>query len=98
MTVIRMRRLLVVAAGTTGALLAVAGPAGAVTTAPHPAPLCGALNMLEASPLYPYAVSTGMATAMTADTVHGSGANGNAGMFGAVAASSDAQSTSCTGG
>jgi hypothetical protein len=99
MTVIRMSRLLVVTAGAAVALMIATGTAGATTGSSSPAPLCGAFNMVEASPtFYANAVSGGMDIAMTVDTLHGNGANGNAGMFGAVATSSQAHSPSCTGG
>jgi hypothetical protein len=61
----------------TVALIAV--PAAAA--GPFPAPLCGAFNMVKASPsFYDYAVSDGMDTAMT-----GLVQQGVDGMFGAVA-------------
>lgn len=88
----RMSRAVIVAAGACAALSFTALPAGAAT---HPAPLCGALNMIEASPSFygPSAVSDGMDIAMSRDN-----ANGNNGMFGAVAASSTAASPGCTSG
>jgi hypothetical protein len=77
-------RALVVSAGACAALSFAVVPAGAAT---HGAPLCGALNMIEASPSYygTNAVSDGMDIAMTRDNNAG-----NLGMFGAVAASSAA--------
>jgi hypothetical protein len=84
-------------AGGGAAIAAGIVPAQAATGGPHPAPLCGALNMVESSPsYYQYAVSEGMDIAMTIDAAHGSGANGNTGMFLAVAQSSQASSPSCS--
>lgn len=85
----RMSRAMIVATGACAALSFTALPAGAAT---HPAPLCGALNMIEASPSYygANAVSDGMDIAMSRDN-----ARGNTGMFGAVAASSSASAPAC---
>jgi hypothetical protein len=60
----RMSRVVLVATGACAALSFTALPAGAAT---HPAPLCGAFNMIEASPSYygSNAVSDGMDIAMS---------------------------------
>lgn len=72
-----------------GAVIATAVPAQAnpVPGAPHPAPtLCGALNMVEASPsFYQYAVSDGMDVAMT--RIHDVAPNAYQNMFMAVGVS-----------
>lgn len=90
MTSRRTVRALVIAVGTCVAVPLASTGAGAAT---HPAPLCGAFNMVEASPLYygSDAVSGGMDIAMSRDTL-----SGNNGMLGAVAASSTASSPGCT--
>lgn len=101
MSVVRMRRFLVVAGSAAVALTTVAVPAGAATGGSHPAPLCAAYNMTIAiSPDdptwgsafgYQYAVSDGMGQAMTVNN-----ANGNNGMVTAVMAGfAHAQSPSC---
>jgi hypothetical protein len=81
----------------------IAAPASA--DAPHPAPLCGALNMIEASPAFygDNAVSDGMDIAMSnlsrdgVTSGHGQSINGYDNMFQAVAVSSGAQSPRCQG-
>jgi hypothetical protein len=88
------RRLL---AGGGVAIAAGIVPAQAVTGGPYPAPLSGALNMVESSPsYYQYSVSDGMDIAMTIDAADGNGPNDNTGMFLAVAQSSQASSPSCS--
>jgi hypothetical protein len=79
---------MIVATGACAALSFTALPAEA---APHPH-LCGAFNMVEASPTFygANAVSDGMDIAMSRDN-----ARGNTGMFGAVAASSSASAPAC---
>lgn len=71
-----------------GAVIATAVPAQANPTpgAPHPAPLCGALNMVHSSPaFYPdYAVSNGMDIAMNRIWDSGQGRHGWYNMFHAV--------------
>lgn len=80
--------------------------APAFAGAPHPAPLCGALNMIESSPSFygDNAVSDGMDIAMgnlSADggvtSTNGQSINGWNNMFQAVAVSSGAQAPGCTG-
>ena len=98
MTRTTFTRLSLVATMTAAPLAFLAGPAAA--SGPHPAPLCGALNMIEASPSFygTNAVSDGMDVAMNGLLVHGQGVNGWSNMFDAVAVSgSNAQSPSCTG-
>jgi hypothetical protein len=88
-----LTRISLVLAMTAAPVAFLAAPATAAGL--HPAPLCGALNMIEASPSYygSNAVSDGMDVAMNIDN-----ANGNAGMFNAVGVhSSGAQSPGCTG-
>lgn len=71
----------------------------AAAAGPHPAPLCGALNMIEASPSFygAHAVSDGMDIAMGGLLDHGQGINGWNNMFNAVAVSgANAQSPGCT--
>jgi hypothetical protein len=89
--------LLLAVGGATIAASAVPAQANPVPDAPHPAPLCGALNMAESSPsFYPYAVSDGMDIAMNTIYVVGQGINGWNNMFLAVANSSQASSPSCS--
>lgn len=95
-----MAKVSVAMAMTAAPIAALAAPASA-----DPAPLCGALNMVEASPsFYPGAVSDGMDIAMGnlspdmgATSTHGQSINGWNNMFLAVDVSSGAQSPSCTG-
>jgi hypothetical protein len=82
MTRITTAKKVLMVMAMTGATLA--GSAGIASAGPGPAPgtgVIGGCNML----LDP----TMMTVPMVKDTLHGNGANGNAGMFGAVAASGD---------
>jgi hypothetical protein len=70
-----MKRLLAVISVSAVVAVAALGGTASASTGPTPNGWCGALNMLQAG--------AGMDNAMSRDN-----ANGNAGMFGAVAASS----------
>jgi hypothetical protein len=91
-------RISLAVAMTAAPVAFLAAPAAA--GGPHPAPLCGALNMIESSPSFygPNAVSDGMDIAMNGLLVHGQGVNGWNNMFDAVAVSgANAQAPGCTG-
>lgn len=90
--------LLLTIGGAALTVGAVPANADTVPGAPHPAPLCAALNMVQSSPsFYPYAVSDGMDIAMTTISVSGQGINGWNNMFLAVTSSTgSAQSPACT--
>jgi hypothetical protein len=105
MTRTTFARISLALAMTAAPVAFLAAPAAA--DGPHPAPLCGALNMIEASPSFyqDKAVSDGMDTAMgnlSADggltSTHGQSINGWTTMFAAVATTAaNAQSAGCTG-
>jgi hypothetical protein len=96
-----MAKLCITAAMTAAPVAMMAAPAAAA--GPHPAPLCGALNMVESSPtFYPYAVSDGMDIAMGnlspdmgETSTHGQSINGWNNMFLDVAVSGSSQSSAC---
>jgi hypothetical protein len=87
---------------TAASIALLAAPAQAA--GPFPDPLCGAFNMVKASPsFYPYAVSAGMDTAMGGQYErylidHDEGIHGFNNMFDAVGnTTANAQSPGCTG-